>query len=129
MLVHMMASRLSRAMNSCKPLHTTHSIVVKMLNMEQIMFSLFWLWVWIRSFTMSYMSIVLTNQVEDNAVNNIMYDFVVVGGGNAIWRMLNRNCVTAVKRMLGLTNLSMVLSCSAVTLFSSAMAVIYQLLC
>jgi sterol desaturase/sphingolipid hydroxylase (fatty acid hydroxylase superfamily) len=87
---------------------------------------------------MSYMSIVLTNQVEDNAVNNIMYDFVVVGGGNAIWRMLNRNCVTAVKRMLSLTNLSMVLSCSAVTffalamavtLFALAMAVIYQLLC
>jgi hypothetical protein len=32
-----------------------------------------------------------------------------------------------VKTMLSLTNFSMVLSCSAVSLFSSAMAVIYQL--
>jgi hypothetical protein len=75
----------------------------------------------------SYMSIVLTNQTEDNVVNNIMYNFVVAisvgGAGNAIRRMLNRKYVTTVKWKLSLTNLSMVLSCSAVTLFALAMAV------
>jgi hypothetical protein len=36
------------------------------------------------------MSIVLTNQVEDNVVKNIMYDFVVVGGGNAKQKLCHR---------------------------------------
>ncbi|KAK2431768.1 hypothetical protein QL285_029956 [Trifolium repens] len=100
--------------------------MVKLL-MEKILFLLFWLWVRIRSFMVSYMSIVLTNQTEDNVVNNIMYNFVVAisvgGAGNAIRRMLNRKYVTMVNWKLSLTNLSMVLSCSAVTLFALAMAV------
>jgi hypothetical protein len=102
-----------------------------MQNVEQRLFLLFWIGSY---FMVKYMSIVIINKQKDNPMNNSMCHFAIAisigdGGGNAIRRMPNRNGVTTVNRMLSLTNLSMVLSCSGVALFSSAMAVIYQLLC